>query len=97
MSRKNPRKGSSLDAFLQEEGIYEDATAAALKKALAWQFDQAMKAEGMRKATVVRRMGTTRAQLDRLLDPENQSVTLKTISRAAAALGKGVRIELVDL
>ncbi len=96
MTKKNPHIGSSLDDFLQEQGLYEEATAKALKKVLAWQFAQAMKDGKVRKSTMVKRMGTSKSQLDRLLDPDNQSVTLKTISRAAAAVGKGVRIELID-
>lgn len=97
MTRKNnPHRGSSLDAFLEEEGILDDATAKAIKKVLSWQFEQAMKKEGITKATLARRMKTSRAQLDRLLDPENQSVTLRTLTRAAETLGKRVHIELTD-
>lgn len=98
MSKKkpNPHRGSSLDDFLAEEGIFEEATAKAAKKALSWQFTQAMKDQNVTKATLARRMKTSRAQLDRLLDPENQSVTLKTLARAAEILGMRVQIELVD-
>ncbi|MBW2294915.1 MAG: XRE family transcriptional regulator [Deltaproteobacteria bacterium] len=92
----NPHRGSSLDEFLAEEGILEEATARAAKKALAWQFAQAMKEQNVTKAALARRMKTSRAQLDRLLDPENQSVTLKTLARAAEILGMRVRIELLD-
>lgn len=94
--RKNPHRGSSLDDFLDEEGILEEATAGAIKRVLSWQFAQAMKREGLTKATLARRMKTSRAQLDRLLDPDNQSVTLSTLTRAAETLGKRVHIELVD-
>ncbi|MCZ7620183.1 MAG: helix-turn-helix domain-containing protein [Myxococcota bacterium] len=94
--RRNPHRGSTLDAFLEKEGLLEEATSKAVKKVLAWQFTQAMKKEGVSKATLARRMKTSRAQLDRLLDPENQSVTLRTLARAAETLGKRVRIELVD-
>ena len=96
MTRKNAHIGSSLDDFLKETGTYEEATAKALKHILAWKFENAMREEGVRKATMVKRMGTSKSQLDRLLDPENQSVTLKTIARAAEALGKRVTIDLVD-
>jgi DNA-binding Xre family transcriptional regulator len=89
-------RGSSLDEFLEEEGILEEATAKAAKKALAWQFAQAMKEQNITKAALARRMKTSRAQLDRLLDPENQSVTLKTLVRAAEILGMRVQIELLD-
>jgi len=94
--KKNPHRGSSLDAFLEEEGILENATARAAKKVLSWQFAQAMKKEGITKAALARRTKTSRAQLDRLLDPENQSVTLHTLTRAAEILGKRVHIELTD-
>ncbi len=94
--KTNPRRGSSLDNFLAEEGILEEATAKAAKKALAWQFAQAMKDQKVTKATLARRMKTSRAQLNRLLDPENESVTLKTLARAAEILGMRVQIELVD-
>jgi len=94
--KTNPHRGSSLDDFLEKEGILEEATAKAAKKALAWQFAQAMKEQNITKASLARRMNTSRAQLDRLLDPENQSVTLKTLARAAGILGMRVQIELLD-
>ena len=94
--RANPHRGSSLDEFLEEEGLLEDATAKAVKKALAWQLGKAMKEQRVTKATLARRMNTSRAQLDRLLDPENQSVTLKTLARAAEILGMRLQIDLVD-
>jgi len=93
--RANRHRGSSLDEFLEEEGLLEEATAKAVKKALAWQLTRAMEEQRMTKATLARRMNTSRAQLDRLLDPENQSVTLKTLARAAEILGLRVQIELV--
>lgn len=94
--KASPHRGSSLDEFLAEEGILEEATAKAAKKALAWQFAQAMKEQNVTKAALARRMKTSRAQLDRLLDPENQSVTLKTLARAAEILGMRMQIELLD-
>ncbi len=94
--RMNPHRGSSLDDFLEEEGILKEATARAAKKALAWQFAQAMKEQKVTKAALARRIKTSRAQRDRLLDPENQSVTLKTLARAAEILGMRVQIELLD-
>lgn len=93
--RANRYRGSSLDEFLEEEVLLEEATAKAVKKALAWQLTRAMEEQRMTKATLARRMNTSRAQLDRLLDPENQSVTLKTLARAAEILGLRVQIELV--
>jgi DNA-binding Xre family transcriptional regulator len=97
MSRKrsNPHRGSSLDEFLEDEGLLEDATARAVKKAIAWQLAKAMKEQRVTKAALARKMNTSRAQLDRLLDPENQSVTLKTLARAAEILGMRLQIDLV--
>lgn len=89
------RAGSTLDEFLAEEGILEEATEFATKGVLAWQLEQEMTAQKLTKAAMARRMRTSRAQLDRLLDPENSSVTLHTLHRAAAILGKRLRVELV--
>jgi phage-related protein len=87
--------GSTLDAFLAEEVILEEATEHAIKGLLAWQIDQEMKAQKLTKAAMARRMQTSRAQLDRLLDPENSSVTLHTLHRAATILGRRLRVELL--
>lgn len=86
--------GSTLDSFLTEEGILEEATEHAVKSVLAWQIDQEMKARNLTKAAMARQMQTSRAQLDRLLDPDNSSVTLHTLHRAASILGKRLRVEL---
>ena len=91
----NPHIGSSIDDFLAEEGILEEAAERAIKRVLGWQIEQEMKAKGMTKAVMAKRMDTSRAQLDRLLDPGNTSVTLHTLQRAAAAIGKKLRVELV--
>jgi predicted XRE-type DNA-binding protein len=93
MKRKN--KGSSFDDWLREEGIYEEVTAAAIKRVLARQIEHAMQEKQLSKAEVARRMHTSRAALDRLLDPQNESVTLNTLYKAAAAVGRQVRLELV--
>ena len=92
---KNPHIGSSLDEFLKEEGIFEDATNYAIKRVLAWQVQKAMREQGLTKAEMARRMGTSRAHLDRLLDPENDKVQLDTVQRAAEAVGRRVRLGLV--
>jgi antitoxin HicB len=94
MTTQNPHIGSSLDEFLREEGILEEARSIAVKEALAWQVEQAMKREKITKAEMARRMQTSRAALDRLLDPKNVSVTLQTLFRAAHAVGSDLRIEL---
>jgi antitoxin HicB len=93
--RKNPHIGSTLDDFLREEGIFEDATNYAIKRVLAWQVEKAMRDQGITKVEMARRMGTSRAHLNRLLDPENDKVQLDTVQRAAAAIGRKVRMELV--
>lgn len=95
MKKRNKHIGSSLDDFLKKEGILEEARATAVKEALAWQVQQAMKKEKITKVEMARRRNTSRAALDRLLDPDNASVTLQTLSRAARAIGRDIRIELV--
>jgi antitoxin HicB len=92
----NQHIGSPFEDFLKEEGIYEEVQAHAVKEVLAWQIKQAIKIQGLTKAEMARRMQTSRAQLDRLLDPKNTSVTLHTLERAAAILGKRVRLDLVE-
>lgn len=87
--------GGLFDDFLKEEGIYEEVQATAIKRVLAWQLEQAMKQRKISKIEMARRMETSRAQLDRLLDPDNESVTLATLTRAAAIVGRKVRLELV--
>jgi predicted XRE-type DNA-binding protein len=91
----NPHIGSSLEDFLKEEGIHEDATNYAVKRVLAWQVHKAMQEQRLTKAEMARRMGTSRAHLDRLLDPENDKVQLDTVQRAAAVVGRRVRLVLV--
>jgi len=82
------RIASSFDAFLKQEGIYEEVTARAIKRVLARQLDALMREQGLTKAALARRMQTSRAQLDLLLDPENEAVTLATLARAARAVGR---------
>jgi antitoxin HicB len=89
------RIGSAFDDFLKEEGIYEQVQAGALKKVVAHQLGEAMKAQKLTKVAMAKRMNTSRSQLDRLLDPHNVSVSLDTLTRAAAAVGRGIRLELV--
>ena len=95
MKRRNVHVGSSLDAFLKEEGILEETRTIAIKEAVAWQVQEAMRKDNITKVEMARRMKTSRAALDRLLDPGNESVTLQTLSRAAHAIGRELRIELV--
>ena len=95
MKKKKGRIGPSFDAFLKEEGIYEEVTARAIKRVIARQLDALMTDQGLTKAELARRMSTSRAQLDRLLDPEIESVTLGTLTRAARAVGRQLRMEFV--
>jgi antitoxin HicB len=92
---KNPHIGGSFDDFLKEEGIYEAVQTTAIKRVLASQLEQAMKSRKLTKLEMARRMRTSRVQLNRLLDPDNDSVTLATLRRAAAVVGREVRLELV--
>ncbi len=92
---KKENIGRSFDSWLHEEGIEEQVTAGAIKRALAGQVKAAMKEEGLSKTAMAQRMATSRSALDRLLDPENESVTLATLQKAASAIGRQVRLELV--
>src|SRR4051812_14995350 len=93
--KRNAHIGSSFDDFLKQEGIYEEVTARAIKRVIARQLDALMQEQGISKTEVAKAMKTSRAQLDRLLDPENESVTLGTLTRAAQAVGRNLRMELV--
>ena len=98
MKKRKSRKahiGSAFDDFLKDEGTYEATQEVAIKRVLAWQIEKAMKKQRLTKVEMARRMETSRSQLDRLLDPEGNSVTLETLSRAARAIGRQVKLELV--
>ncbi|MGH7812795.1 MAG: Fis family transcriptional regulator [Candidatus Binataceae bacterium] len=95
MSRtKNPHWGSTLDEFLKEEGIYEEVTAGAIKSVIAWQLERAMKKKRLTKKRMAALMHTSRAQVDRILDPEKGNVTIETLQRAASLVGRRLRLEL---
>ena len=91
--RKKPM-GSSIDDFLKEEGIFEEAQAQAIKEVVAWQLARAMKKKKISKARMAKLLKTSRTQVDRLLDPKND-ITLSSLQRAAAMVGRRVTIELV--
>lgn len=93
MKKKNI--GSSFDSWLREEGLYEEVNATAIKRVVARQVEAAMQEKGLSKSEMARRMHTSRAALDRLLDPQNDAVTLSTLQRAAAVVGREIRLELV--
>ena len=93
MKKKNI--GSSFDDWLREENLYEEVTAVAIKRVLARQISQEMIDRKLSKTDMARRMKTSRAALDRLLDPENDAVTLNTLSKAAIAVGRQLHFELI--
>jgi predicted XRE-type DNA-binding protein len=88
--------GSRFDDFLQEEAMLEEVTAVALKRVIAWQIAEAMKAQQLTKAQLATRMHTSRAALNRLLDENDPGLTLTTLASAAAALGQRVDIRLTS-
>lgn len=92
----NRHLGSSFDDFLREEGIFEEVEAQAIKRVIVWQIEQAIEVQGLTRTQVAELMSTSRAQVNRLLDPENTSVTLHTMQRVAAVLGKRLQISLED-
>ncbi|MBF0177852.1 MAG: XRE family transcriptional regulator [Magnetococcales bacterium] len=90
----NTHRGSSFNAFLEEEGILDEVSARAQKRLFALQLADIMKEVGMNKASLAKRLATSRSQLDRLLDPENTAITLESMERLAHAVGRQLRIEL---
>lgn len=93
---ENPHLGSTFEDFLKDEGTYEEVTAHAIKRVLAWQIEEAMKAQGITKSEMAKRMNTSRSQLDRLLDPDNDQILLGTVQKAAAAVGRRLTIGLEE-
>ncbi len=86
--------GSSFDDFLKEEVLLDEVTAVAVKRVIAWQIAEEMKAQNLTKSSMAKKMHTSRASLNRLLDATDTSLTLTTLSSAASVLGKKLRIEL---
>jgi antitoxin HicB len=93
--KRNPHVGSTFESWLDEAGIREEVTAAAIKSVIARQIADEMKKQHITKARMAGLMQTSRAQVDRLLDPENGSATLETLMRAARIVGRELRLELV--
>jgi predicted XRE-type DNA-binding protein len=92
---KNKSIGSSFDDFLAEEGIAEEVEAGAIKKLIAYQLLEAIQKEQLTKTALAAQLETSRAAVNRLLDPDNESITLLTLKKAANVLGKKLRLELV--
>lgn len=88
--------GSTFDSFLEEEGLLEQAEAVAIKRVLAWQLQKAMEREQVTKKNMAERLRTSRTQVDRLLNPTYVGVSLETVTKAARAVGKRIRVEIVD-
>lgn len=86
--------GSTLDAFLKEEGLFDEAQARAVKEVVVWQLAKAMREQALTKTRLAEMLQTSRSQVDRLLDPR-RDVTLSTLQRAAALVGRHLRVELV--
>jgi predicted XRE-type DNA-binding protein len=95
VTKTNPHIGSSFESWLDEEGIREEATAAAIKQVIAAQLAQEMQSKGITKTRMAEMMHTSRAQIDRLLDPNNGAATLETLLRAARVVGRELRLELI--
>ncbi|MDE2979622.1 MAG: helix-turn-helix transcriptional regulator [Gemmatimonadota bacterium] len=95
MTEKKGRIGSSFEDYLAEQGILEETSVITVKRILAWQLEQAMEKRQMSKSAMARAMRTSRSQLDRILDPENDHIRLDTLNTAANVLGLNLRIELV--
>jgi antitoxin HicB len=95
MTKKNPHMGSTFESWLDEKGIREEVTASAVKAVIAAQIAEEMRKQNISKARMAKLMDTSRAQIDRLLDPDNESATLETLMRAARIVGRELRLELV--
>jgi antitoxin HicB len=93
--KKNPHIGSSFESWLEEVGIREEVTVAAIKAVIAHQLAAEMKKKKLTKKRMAELMKTSRAQLDRLLDPDNGSATIESLQRAAKIVGRELRMELV--
>jgi len=88
------KPGQLFEDFLREQGTCEEATETAIKRVLAYQLTAAMQEQRISKVEMARRLATSRSQLDRLLDPDNDTVTLATLAKAARALGRTIKLEL---
>ncbi len=97
MSKKNKHRGSRFDDFLESEGVLAEVEAVAAKRAAALKFKALMERKKISKVAMAKQMGTSRPQLDRLLDPSNSSVTLRTLSEAAAALDCRIKLDIVPI
>jgi antitoxin HicB len=95
VARKNPHIGSSFESWLEDAGIREEVTATAIKAVIAHQLASEMKKKKITKQRMAELMKTSRAQIDRLLDPDNGSATIESLQRAAKIVGRELRLQLV--
>lgn len=94
MAKKNPHSGDRFDEFLKQEGIFDQVQAKALKRAIAEQLEESMAGANLTKVKMAQKMATSRSHLDRILDPDNVSIQLDTLMKAARAVGKTVEIRI---
>ncbi len=95
MSKARKHIGSSFDDFLKDEGVHAETQSVSLKRVLSWQLAEVMKEKRLSRRQMAKKMQTSRSQVDRILDPENDRVQLDTLAKAAEVLGHKLRIELV--
>jgi antitoxin HicB len=95
MIRKNPHFGSSVEDFLEAEGLLEEATEHAIKAVVAWQLKTTMEQQHLTKSALAKKLHTSRSQIDRVLDPKNDDVTVATLRKAAEAVGQKLKLQLV--
>lgn len=88
--------GSSFDEFLREEGILEESEAVAIKRVIAWQLQQGMRRKHITKKAMAEQLGTSRSQVDRLLNPQHGGVTISTLAKAAKVVGKRLKVQVID-
>ena len=93
--KRNPHFGSSLEDFLAAEGLLEEATEHAIKAVVAWQLKTSMDQQHLTKSDLAKKLHTSRSQIERVLDPNNDNVSLSTLRKAAAAVGQKLKLELV--
>lgn len=92
---KNPHRGSTLDSFLEQEGMLGEFQAQAIKEVIAWQLAEAMQNRNLTKTRLAELMHTSRTQINRMLDPNDGNVTIETLQRAAAFVGRRLQVELI--
>jgi antitoxin HicB len=96
MKKKSKHVGSSFEDFLKEEGTFDETEVLAVKRVLTWQIMEIMRKLSITKMELAKRMHTSRTQVDRLLDPDNDKILLETVQRAATAVGKRMSVTLED-